>query len=274
VFGEEFKEMSLKPVFSRSFSQVFLKDKRVIHKIISSLSLDKDTVLLEIGPGKGEITRYLVEKVRVLYCVEIDPVLCKYLKNNIKRENFRVINEDILMFDFSFLYKETGKKISVFGNLPYSISTPLIIRFVENFSFLKDIFVTLQREVAQKIVAESGEKNYGFLSVFLEPFFEREILFHINRKSFVPSPRVDSSFIRMCPRKNVPVKDISSYMKFVRGIFNKRRKKIVNILSGILGDQKEAYSFLMNQGITPDVRPERLQGGAFVRMFLNDKIKI
>lgn len=257
----------------KSLSQVFLKDRNVIEKIVSCLPLDNSKTLLEIGPGKGQMTFYLVDKVKSLYCVELDPVLSKYLEDNLKdRSNVEIINGDILEFDFSQQYKETGDKLFVFGNIPYSISTPLVVLLAGNIEFLDNVFLTVQKEVAHKITALPGNKSYGFLAVFLWPFFESKVLFDIGKNSFSPVPEVDSSFVNLKPRKEPLIKDTDSYMKFVRKIFDKRRKKIINVLTGLVGDKKSVSSVLGNLGVSPDLRPEDIEQEKFISLFSRSRI--
>jgi len=258
------------PRQKKSFSQVFLRDGSVARRIIESLPLEKNKTILEIGPGDARMTLPLADSGVRLFCVEVDPVFADGVRSKVAGyANVRVINEDALKFDYEQLHKETGGRFTVFGNLPYSISTPLIVSFVQNHPFIDDVFIMVQKEVALKITSSPGSKQYGFLPVFTWPFFETEVLFHIGRQAFSPVPKVDSSFIHLKPRVKpfVDHQHISKYMRFARGIFDQRRKKMRNVVSGLAADKEKLQSVFEQAGIDPDSRPEGVGQEGFVSLF-------
>lgn len=251
----------------RSLGQNFLVDKNLQKKIIESSGVNNDDIVLEIGPGRGEITRFLVEKAGRVFAVEVDKNLYSLLKDSIKSANFEVINADILKFDFEEFFVKINKKIKVIGNIPYYITTPIIEKLIGFKSGIEDIYLTVQKEFALRVVAVPGSKIYGSLSCFLQYFTEPEIMFIIPNGCFNPVPKVDSCLLHLKIR-NIPkvnVNDEERLFKIIRASFNQRRKTLRNSLSGIIEEEK-LNVFFEKFNISKSIRPERLSLADFATL--------
>jgi 16S rRNA (adenine1518-N6/adenine1519-N6)-dimethyltransferase len=214
---------------SRSLGQVFLKDKNYIARILSALQINGETVL-EIGPGSGEISEQISNKCKFLYCVEFDPRFVINLEEKFRdTSNVKIIHSDILKFPFASI----NDKFVVFGNVPYQISNSIISYLIENRAFIKNSYLTFQKEFVDKLIAKVSTKDYSFLSCYMQYYAKVNKLFDIPRGAFVPIPKVDSSFIEV--KFNDPslprAKNDELLFKIIRHAFNQRRKKIVNSLS-------------------------------------------
>ncbi|MBU1523862.1 MAG: ribosomal RNA small subunit methyltransferase A [Candidatus Omnitrophica bacterium] len=238
---------------ARPFSQVFLKDKKYIKKILDSLDIERDDVL-EIGAGRGELSGFLYPRAKFLYCVEVDAKFIPILKNRFcDIPNIQIIKRDILKFSLSKL----KKKVIIFGNIPYQISKRLIKYLVENRSHIKRAYLTCQKEFAQKLTASVSTEHYGFLTCFIKYYAKVESLFNIPSSAFYPVPKVNSSFIKIELYRDSPhskVRNVDYLFKIIRQAFSQRRKKIINSLSL----PKDGDKFLASLGISPNVRAENL----------------
>lgn len=242
-------------------------DKNIREKIIRSASLKKSDIVLEIGPGRGELTALLLEKVKKVIAVEIDPSLCAILKDKFSSsQNFELINQDILEFNPS-LHSRGAVKVKVVANLPYYISTPIIIHLLEHREIIKDIYLTLQKELAGRLAAQPGSKEYGSISCFVQFYSDVKILFPIKNTSFWPIPKVDSSFIKLKIRSKpkVKVSDEQLFFKLVRSAFGQRRKSIKNSLSSVLPGPL-LTDCLKSARIKPSLRAEDLSLADFARL--------
>lgn len=213
----------------RSLGQVFLKDKKYIAKILDSLDISGKNVL-EIGPGQGEISAAISERAKFLWCVEIDCRFYNYLENKFRQKsNVKIINNDILKFPFS----QIAKKTVIFGNVPYHISSRLIKYLIENRKFIDKVYLTFQKEFAQKLLAQPSSKQYNFISCYTQYYVKIKKLFDIPAVSFQPVPKIDSSFIRIDFYRNGPhkAKNEEFLFKIIHKAFSNRRKKIINSLS-------------------------------------------
>lgn len=229
----------------RSLGQVFLKDRRYLNKIISSLG-DGLGKVVEIGPGSGRLTRYLLPRVRRLYCVEVDRRLCDLLEDRFKlHSNIKIIHGDILGLDLSDL----GSELIVIGNIPYRISKNIIEYLVVNRIRIERAYLTVQKEFAKKITARPKDGGYGYLSCRIQYYASVKKLFDIHARAFSPRPKVDSSFveIKFYKKPPYPVRDEKFLFAVMQKAFNQRRKKICNILD--LGVDFAAL------GIDPGARP-------------------
>jgi 16S rRNA (adenine1518-N6/adenine1519-N6)-dimethyltransferase len=246
--------------FSRSLGQVFIKDKRYIKKILSFLEEDEN--FLEIGAGGGEITQHLLSKARFLYCVEVDGRLCSILKNKFSHLSYvKIIHCDILKFPLSKL----KKRMVVFGNVPYQISSRLLKYLIDNRAYIKKVYLTLQKEFVDKLIAKAGSKDFGFLSCFIQYYAKVEKLFDIPSEAFCPSPKVDSSFVKL--EFYLPsvyeVKNEKFLFKIIRRAFQQRRKKIVNAISLPKYYRESVFTAA---GIKPDLRAENLSLKDYVQL--------
>ena len=240
--------------FKKSFGQNFLRDKRFVNRVISSMELNGD-IVIEIGPGSGQITRHLAHKARKLYCVEKDTNLISLLKERFASDSTRFINSDILTFDLSFL----KEKSVVFGNIPFNISNRLIRYLIINREFIKKGYFTFQKEFARKLAASFHTKEYGYLSCLIQYYADVKIIFDIPRSAFYPVPGVDASFItiKFFDKPQVRAKNEDFLFKLIRNAFSARRKKIINALLGFGG--KEYISRVLNNiNIDEGLRPQDL----------------
>jgi len=211
-----------------ALSQVFLKNPYYLEKITNSLEIDKKTVL-EIGPGEGQLTQYLIKEAKFLYCVELDKRFYLFLTNRFSsKKNIKIIQADILKFPISTF----RKKLSIVGNIPYGISKKIVIFLIKNRKLIVDAYLTVQKEFADKLAAKVATKKYGFLSCQLQYYADVKKMFDIPADSFWPQPKVDSSFMKLTflssPR--YPVKDETSLFKLIAKVFSQRRKKVLTIL--------------------------------------------
>ena len=246
------------PKPKKSLGQNFLVDKNIRNKIIESCAFEAADTVLEIGAGRGELTEILAQKVKKLFAVEIDLDLHLLLKDKLREQgNVEIIHKDILKFDIK---RRTGKiKIKVIGNIPYYISSPIIEHLFKYRDKIETVFLTVQKEFAQRVVARSGSKEYGSFSCFVQYYAEPKVIFHISKNCFYPVPKVDSSFLRLEIRKKLllsPKKE-KLLFKIIRAAFNKRRKTLRNSLEGVL-PQKKLEQFFDKYGIDVNIRPEML----------------
>lgn len=235
-----------------SLGQIFLRDKKYIRKILTNLDIDGKTVL-EIGPGKGEISDYLHQRAKYLYCVEIDPRFCNFLKNKFrKKSNVKIIQGNILEFPFSKL----GNELVVFGNVPYQISSELVKYLIRNRKHITKVYITFQKEFAQKLIAESVTNAGSFLSYYAQYYARLKKIFDILPEAFFPAPKIKSSFMSLEFYRDLPqqAKDERILFETIRKAFSARRKKIVNSLP-TSGDK---YEFFYSIGINPDLRPANI----------------
>jgi 16S rRNA (adenine1518-N6/adenine1519-N6)-dimethyltransferase len=248
--------------YKKKLSQNFLIDKNIVKKIIESCELKKADSILEIGAGRGELTVDLAKRVKRVIAVELDRRLCEILKERLKDlDNVEIVCEDILR------YKIPKGKLKVVSNLPYAIATPIIEYLIENRSKISKIFISLQKELAYRLIATPGNKDYGSLSLFVQYYTEPKILFPIKRRSFWPPPKVDSVFLRLNLRKGYfPfVKDESLLFKIIRKVFSARRKMLRNSLEYLFPKDRIACIF-EELRLNPFIRPEELSLEDFCRI--------
>lgn len=223
-------------VFQKKFGQNFLIDTHVLDKIIAAAEITKDDFVLEIGPGIGTMTQYLACAARKVVAVEIDKALIPILEDTLSDyDNARVINDDVLKVDIAKLAEEEngGKPIKVVANLPYYITTPIIMGLFENHVPIKSITVMVQKEVADRMQVGPGTKEYGALSLAVQYYAKPEIVAIVPPNCFMPRPNVGSAVIRLTRHKEVPVQvnDEKLMFKIIRASFNQRRKTLANGLN-------------------------------------------
>ena len=253
--------------FQKKFGQNFLIDTRVLERIIESAEITKDDCVLEIGPGIGTMTQYLAEDAREVVAVEIDKNLIPILQNDTLAEydNVTIINDDILKVDINKIVQEknNGQPIKVVANLPYYITTPIIMGLFESHVPLKSITIMVQKEVADRMQVGPGTKDYGALSLAVQYYAKPEIVANVPPNCFIPRPNVGSAVIRLT-RHEVPpveVKDEAYMFALIRASFNQRRKTLLNGLTnaGNLGVTKEQITEALEQmGLPATIRGEAL----------------
>lgn len=253
----------------KRFGQNFLIDKNIILKILNAVSVTKKDAVLEIGPGRGALTFEMAGKAWKFCAVEIDRGLAKELKVlSDGMENADIILGDILDFDLTRYARKNGiKKFKVIGNLPYYITTPVLEYLFKNARYIEDIFITVQKEVAERMVACAGSKDYGSLSCFVSYYCQPRILFKIKRGSFWPAPKVESAFLHLkilnLSKRSFCIKSESLLFECIRNSFRQRRKKLLNSLTVLL--EKDDLSTLSSLDLL-EKRPEQLSLEDFARV--------
>lgn len=264
--------------FQKKFGQNFLIDSHVLDKIIAAAGVTKDDVVLEIGPGFGTMTQYLAEAAREVIAVEIDKTLIPILQETLADyDNVTLINEDILKVDIGALVEEKngGRPIKVVANLPYYITTPIIMGLFESHVPLENITVMVQKEVASRMQAGPGTKDYGALSLAVQFYAEPYIVANVPPNCFIPRPNVGSAVIRLTRWDNPPiqVKDEKFMFSLIRASFNQRRKTLQNsLVNGGAGVTKEQIVDALEQmGLSATIRGEALTLEQFAK--LSDLLK-
>ncbi len=257
--------------FQKKFGQNFLIDTHVLDKIINAAGITEKDFVLEIGPGIGTMTQYLCENAREVMAVEIDRNLIPVLSETLSEyNNVTVVNEDILKIDINKVADERngGKAIKVVANLPYYITTPVIMGILESHVPLESITVMVQKEVAQRMKAEPGTKDYGALSLAVQYYSDAEIIANVPANCFMPRPNVGSAVIKLCCHKKtcVSVDNEKFLFKIIRASFNQRRKTLQNgiVNDGSTGVKKEQVAEALRQmGLAETIRGEALSLGQF-----------
>lgn len=260
--------------FQKKFGQNFLIDEHVLDKIIRAAEITKDDYVLEIGPGIGTMTQYLACAAREVTAVEIDRALIPILEDTLKEyDNVSIINEDILKVDIAALAKEKngGRPIKVVANLPYYITTPIIMGLFESHVPLESITVMVQKEVADRMQVGPGTKDYGALSLAVQYYAEPYIVANVPPNCFMPRPAVGSAVIRLTRHQKPPVEVMDEKLMFrlIRASFNRRRKTLANGLknSGELNLSKEVITAAIEKlGKGSSVRGEALDLEEFARL--------
>ena len=254
-------------MFQKRFGQNFLIDTRVLDKIISASGITKDDMILEVGPGIGTMTQYLCESARKVVAVEIDKNLIPILENDTLKEydNVRVINEDILKLDINKLVEEEndGKPIKVVANLPYYITTPIIMGLFESHVPIESITIMVQKEVADRMQVGPGTKDYGALSLAVQYYAKPEIIANVPPNCFMPRPNVGSAVIKLTRHEQVPVevKDEKLMFKLIRAAFNQRRKTLQNSINNspeLSLSKDQVVEALDKMGLSQTIRGEAL----------------
>lgn len=260
--------------FQKRFGQNFLIDAHVLEKIVSAAGITKDDCVLEIGPGIGTMTQYLAENAGHVVAVEIDRNLIPILKETLADyDNVTVINEDILRVDIKALAEEYngGKPIKVVANLPYYITTPIIMGLFESGVPIDNITVMVQKEVADRMKEGPGSKDYGALSLAVQYYAEPEIVANVPPNCFIPRPNVGSAVIRLTRHKEMPVevKDPALMFKIIRASFNQRRKTLQNGLGNapeLPYTKEQIAAAIAEMGLTPTIRGEALSLAQFAQL--------
>ena len=260
--------------FQKKFGQNFLIDSHVLEKIIDAANITKDDFVLEIGPGIGTMTQYLSEHAREVMAVEIDHNLIPILKETLAGyDNVEVLNEDILKVDIGKIAekKNQGRPIKVVANLPYYITTPIIMGLFEKNVPMDSLTVMVQKEVAQRMPAGPGTKDYGALSLAVQFYAEPYIVANVPPNCFMPRPKVGSAVICLTRYKDMPVKVKNEQLMFsiIRASFNQRRKTLqngINNSSTLHFSKEQVVDALDKMGLSPKIRGEALSLEQFARL--------
>ena len=260
--------------FQKKFGQNFLIDSHVLEKIIDAANITKDDFVLEIGPGIGTMTQYLSEHASEVMAVEIDHNLIPILKETLAGyDNVEVLNEDILKVDIGKIEekKNQGRPIKVVANLPYYITTPIIMGLFEKNVPMDSLTVMVQKEVAQRMQAGPGTKDYGALSLAVQFYAEPYIVANVPPNCFMPRPKVGSAVICLTRYKDMPVKVKNEQLMFsiIRASFNQRRKTLqngINNSSTLHFSKEQVVDALDKMGLSPKIRGEALSLEQFARL--------
>lgn len=230
-FSEKLKTGKILIRAKKYLGQNFLIDENIACKIVDAANLKSNDVVIEIGPGQGALTKYIVGEVKKIYAVEIDKRVVEVLRESFSQKNLIIVNEDFLKLDISEIFQKERRKLKVIGNIPYNITSQILFKAIENRSYIEDCLFMVQREVAQRIVADKSSKGYGILSVIMRFYGDTEILFKVSPGCFFPKPKVTSAVVkvRFFPNLRYNV-DESIFREIVRTAFAKRRKTLHNNL--------------------------------------------
>ena len=262
--------------FKKSFGQNFLTDTNILQKIVDTAEIDKNVNVIEIGPGIGALTEFLAENAAEVMAFEIDERLVPILEDTLRdHDNVKVINEDVLKADLQTRVKEfenLNLPIKVVANLPYYITTPILMHLIESKIPFAEFVVMMQKEVADRISAEPNTKAYGSLSIAVQYYMTAKVAFVVPRTVFVPAPNVDSAILKMTRRKQplVEVKDEDFFFRVSKASFVHRRKTLWNNLTSHFGKSEEVKNkleqALENAAIKPSIRGEALSISDFARL--------
>ena len=262
--------------FKKSFGQNFLTDTNILQKIVDTAEIDKNVNVIEIGPGIGALTEFLAENAAEVMAFEIDERLVPILEDTLRdHDNIKVINEDVLKADLQTRVKEfknPNLPIKVVANLPYYITTPILMHLIESKIPFAEFVVMMQKEVADRISAEPNTKAYGSLSIAVQYYMTAKVAFVVPRTVFVPAPNVDSAILKMTCREQplVEVKDEDFFFRVSKISFVHRRKTLWNNLTSHFGKSEEVKTKLEqalgNANIKPSIRGEALSIPDFARL--------
>lgn len=259
--------------FSKSLGQNFLVDENILYKIIDGAEVNEEDMVIEVGPGIGTLTQGLADRAGKVVAVEIDKTLIPILGETLAdRDNVDVINEDILKIDIHKLIdeKSQGRPVKVIANLPYYVTTPIIMKFLEEKVPIQNIVVMIQKEVADRMQAKPNTKDYGSLSVAVQYYCDPEIVARVPKTVFIPQPKIESTVIRLKVLKEPKVKVQNEKMLFavVKAAFGKRRKTLLNALSnsGLNIDKETIKKALENADIEANRRGETLTIEEFAKL--------
>ena len=262
--------------FKKSFGQNFLTDTNILQKIVDTAEIDKNVNVIEIGPGIGALTEFLAENAAEVMAFEIDERLVPILEDTLRdHDNIKVINEDVLKADLQTRVKEfknPNLPIKVVANLPYYITTPILMHLIESKIPFAEFVVMMQKEVADRISAEPNTKAYGSLSIAVQYYMTAKVAFVVPRTVFVPAPNVDSAILKMTRREQplVEVKDEDFFFRVSKISFVHRRKTLWNNLTSHFGKSEEVKTkleqALENANIKPSIRGEALSIPDFARL--------
>ena len=251
--------------FSKTLGQNFLINPSVCPKIAEMGNATKGFGIIEIGTGIGVLTSELAKRAEKVVAIEIDERLMPVLKDTLSEyDNIKIINADVMKIDLSEVIRDEfeGLDVAVCANLPYYITSPIIMMLLEERLPIKSITVMVQKEAATRLCAELGTRDVGAVSVAVRYFSTPKVLFNVSRGSFMPSPNVDSCVIRLDINENTPdgISDEQFFFKVVRGAFSQRRKTLANSVSSSLGIEKaKVFEAIKQVGLSENIRPEQLK---------------
>ncbi len=235
-----------------NLGQIFIKNKKIIKKIIYFINPQKKNNLLEIGFGNGELTKKIIKFNNKVTSLEIDNYLIKKNNNNY----FNIINIDVLKFNFWKFYLKKKKKIRIFGNIPYYISKKILIKLIENNKIIKDIHITIQKEFYESLIKKKKNKKYNSLNILTRYIYKIKCLIKIKKNHFYPIPKIDSVFIRLKPKKKNKIININHFKYILNHSFKRKNKKTINNLKNILN--KKILNKIDKININLNKRPSKI----------------
>lgn len=257
----------------KGLGQHFLRDHKIIDQIINLSGFGPSDLILEIGPGQGELTLPLARSVAHVVAIEKDDRLIRLLNDKLTREglsNVTLVNQDVLNWNFSEIDAFSTTRISTIGNLPYNISTPILERLIEHRDRVGRAILMFQLEIAERLTAPPGNRTYGAMSVLIQYYAHAVRLFKVSKAAFFPKPKVDSMVVELNFENPYPIRasDDASFKKVVRAAFSHRRKTVLNSLAGSLPllDRQVILTSLNQCGINPIMRAETLSIDDFLRL--------
>lgn len=258
--------MQFKP--NKKLGQNFLVDPNLQRKIAAACNLQQADIVLEIGAGRGELTKLIAKSAGFVYAVEIDRCLAGIAKSNLcEYKTVQIINQDILKVNLTELAAKSKRKLRVIGNIPYNITTPIIGHLFKYRNNIEIAYLTVQKEFAKRIVAQPGSDDYGSFSCFVQYYTYPKMLFFIKKGCFFPKPKVDSALVQLS-LKRVTVLNLKKekrLFRIIRAAFNQRRKTLRNSLEGIISD-KQLEKFFKKYSLDRNIRPEMLSLQDFHRL--------
>ncbi|PKM64169.1 MAG: 16S rRNA (adenine(1518)-N(6)/adenine(1519)-N(6))-dimethyltransferase, partial [Firmicutes bacterium HGW-Firmicutes-20] len=256
---------------NKTFGQNFIIDPSVVDKISDLAQVDRNTAVMEIGPGLGGLTEYLCYKAKKVISIEIDDHMIEILKKTVGHfENLEVIHQDFLQFDSTTWIakqKAAGYSVAVCANLPYYITTPILFQLFESPVLPDSITVMMQKEVALRFSAKPSTKDYNALSVIVQYLFNVQLVLNVPKQVFLPMPKVDSAVIRFTPKNKHNIKNQDQFFKLIKACFKQRRKTLSNNLTEYLKDRNHAVEALNQSLIDPSRRAETCDLSDFIRLY-------
>ena len=248
---------------NKNLGQNFLINQNVIDEIVNSAKIGKEDLIIEIGPGLGTLTKELLQKAGKVICIEIDERMVKILNDRFSLyENFEIINEDVLKVKLNEIIEKENKKCKIVANLPYYITTPIIMKLLENKLNIESITVMIQKEVADRLIATPGEKLSGAITYTVYYYCESEKILEVPPNSFIPEPEVTSEVIKLNLRKTAPVQveDMKKMFSIIKAAFMQSRKTLLNSLTNgnIFSNKQEAIEIFNKLNINQNARAEEL----------------
>lgn len=254
---------------SRVLGQNFLVDANILRKIVQAADLEREDVVIEVGSGIGTLTEALAQKAKLVIGIECDRVLCSIAKKTLKDlPNVRLILADALKFDLARRLPDSPQPNKLVANLPYSIAVPLLVKYLEGYPQIKSYTALIQKEIAERLAASPGEKNYGIPSLKIQYYSQIKIIGPVSRRVFIPPPNVDSTIIRLERRSSpaVEVRRPDLMFKIIGAAFSQRRKTLRNTLKTLPFKRGEIEVVLQKAGIPLNWRGEVLSLADFARL--------
>jgi len=249
----------------KSLGQNFLKDEVILKKISDSFVTSKNDLVIEIGPGKGALTKYLIQKPSTTICYELDERMKEVLLS-FKTENCHFVFDDFLKQDLSWISKKGYEHVYVIANIPYYITTPILTHILQSGVKIDGLTLLVQKEVALRFSAKPKSRDYGYFTVLLHHFFDVELLFDVSPNSFNPPPKVMSSVVRLTRKESILDLPLNHFQKFLADAFSQKRKTLRNNLKAYNWDI--IFDVLSKHSFSSSVRAEEIPYEVFVEIFL------